>query len=184
MPSQPHPMVPDLDTLVNLFYDSHAELGQFTEVTPSQMPADYRGLLAHSKHMTVTVEKFHNSPVNVHVWSKKIEQPHYARKITLSRTSDGQVVQYGIMRINFSYLSPAVQAEIEQEGTPLGRVLIQHHVLRRVHLASLWHVVPGEDLQRLFGLSDAVPTYGRTALIECNSEPAVELLEIVTPTAG
>ena len=60
------------------------------------------------EHMTVTVEEFHHSPVDV-VLAKKTVLPHYARKILLSRQTDGRVVQFGIVRLNFSYLAPEVQ---------------------------------------------------------------------------
>ena len=60
-------------------------------------------------------------------------------------------------------------------------MLIQNNVLRRVPLASLWRVAAGPELAQLFDMPPRDITYGRTALIECNNEPAVELLEIVTP---
>src|SRR5207244_3656776 len=98
-PMASHPAVPDLDTLVNLFYDKPAQLGQLVEVTSDEMPPVYRGLLAHEEHMTVTVEEFHHSPVDVRVLAKKVARPHYARKILLATKNDGRVVQFGIMRI-------------------------------------------------------------------------------------
>lgn len=181
MPSQPHPILPDLDTLTGLFYRSRKRLGEFTEVTPDEMPETPRKLLAHNAHMTVTLEEHHRSPVNVRVLDRLVTPQHYARKILLERQSDGRVVQFGIMRVNFEYLSPEVSKEIQSEATPLGRILIQHNVLRRVQLFSLWRVDMGEELQQLFGTNGPGVAYGRTALIDCNEEPAVELVEIVTP---
>ena len=138
-------------------------------------------LLAHDSHMTVTVERFHNGPVNVRVLETQLSGEHYAHKILLTRQSDGVVVQFGIMRLDFSTVSPAVRREVESQQTPLGRILIQHNVLREVHLTKLWRVTPGEDLCRLFNVSRDQVTYGRTAIIHCDGEPAIELLEIVTP---
>ncbi|HEY4310493.1 MAG TPA: hypothetical protein VGN12_13665 [Pirellulales bacterium] len=179
----PQPLTPDLATLVALFYDSPPTLGSFDCVEARDMPLRFASLLAHEEHMTVTVERFHKSSVDVTVLDRQITPSHYARKILLSRQSDGGVVQYGIMRVNFAYLEPIVRRQIEAEDTPLGRVLIQNNVLRRVHLASLWRVTAGEELARLFDMTPGEITYGRTALIMCNEEPAVELLEIVTPLA-
>ena len=79
-------------------------------------------------------------------------------------------------------LSPEVRAEIESQQTPLGRILIQHDVLRKIHLMSLWQVQPGPDLCQILGLAAPQTTYGRAAVIDCNGEPAIELLEIVTPS--
>jgi chorismate-pyruvate lyase len=111
----------------------------------------------------------------------RIEDPYYARKILLRRQSDGRVVQFGIMRVDFRFLGDVVRREIESQSTPLGRILIRHNVLREVELFKLWRVAPGEDLCRSFQCAVDEPTYGRTALIHCNRQPAIELLEIVTP---
>ncbi len=172
---------PILDALVPLFYPQPADLGQFEEVTAVDMPGVYRELLAHQNHMTVTVERFHHSPVDVKVLKTLLTGQHYARKILLARQSDGRVVQFGIVRINFAHVSDAVRREIESQRTPVGRVLIKHNVLREIHLMRLWKITPGPDLRQLFGLTSEEPTYGRTAVIDFSGEPAVELLEIVTP---
>jgi chorismate-pyruvate lyase len=172
-------LTPDLHVLLDLFYKSPDELGQFTEVDAGEMPEPYRGLLAHSKHMTVTVEAFHRCPVDVRVLRTHVTDTHYARKILLTRQSDGRVVQFGLVRLNLDYLGPEARAEIEGQQIPLGRVLIKHNVMREVRLLSLWKIEPGDDLQKQFSIAPHQTCYGRTALIYCNSVPAVELLEIV-----
>ncbi len=174
------PSIPDLQTLLNLFYPVTDQLGQFQEVDSSAMPADFAQLLDHNEHMTVTVEEFHQSLVDVHVLATQVDEAHYARKILLSRQSDNEVVQFGIVRLRFDCLDADIQAEIEKQETPLGRILIQHNVLRQVQLATLWKIETGEDLSTLFKLPVGSEVYGRTALIFCNGEPAVELLEIIT----
>jgi chorismate-pyruvate lyase len=171
----------ELSALVELFYPEPAVLGRFTEVSADEMPQPYRDLLAHRHHMTVTVEAHHHSPVDVQVLDRKSEGNYYSRRILLTRQSDGRVVQFGIMRVNFAYLSPEVRREIESEDIPLGRVLINHNVLREIELSSLWKVEPGPDLCQCLGISPGQIAYGRTAIIHCNGEPGVELLEIVTP---
>jgi chorismate-pyruvate lyase len=178
----PHPrVVPELDSLVALFYDAPDWLGNFAEVQAADMPPVYQGLLAHNHHMTVTVEQRHGSLVDVHVLAAMQQGHHYARKILLTRRLDGRVVQFGIVRIDLSFLGNEVRREIESQSTPLGRILIEHNVLREVELFKLWRVAPGEDLCRLFNVAVTDFTYGRTALIHCNGQPAIELLEIVTP---
>lgn len=177
-------LLPDLQSLVDLFYNDPDQLGRLTQVGTTDMPLPYQTLLAHQNHMTVTVEHFHHSPVAVRVLATRLSEHHYARKILLSRESDGQVVQFGIVRLDFRYLSTAVRAAIESQGAPLGRILIEHNVLREVHLARLWRVAAGADLAGLFGIPPGTITYGRTAIIDCNAEPAVELLEIVAPVTA
>lgn len=179
--SDTHPVTPDLDELAALFYPSTEALGRFEEVAAADMPPVFQQLLAHNNHMTVTVEGYHQSPVNVRVLDKSIQGDHYARKILLARQSDGSVVQYGIMRIDLAQVSAEVRRQIESEGIPLGRVLISHNVLREVELVSLWRIEPGDELRTLLNTALGEIVYGRTALIHVAGEPAVELLEIVTP---
>ncbi len=174
----PTPYLPDL---VGLFYERPQELGTFEPMLAADVPQPYRRLLAHNKHMTVTVEEFHGSKVDVKVLATRRDNGFYSRKILLTRQSDGLVVQFGIPRLNMSYLDEEVRREIESETKPLGRILIDHNVLREVQFAGLWKIQPGPDLGRMFGLSAPQTVYGRTALIYCNGEPAIELLEIVTP---
>jgi chorismate-pyruvate lyase len=179
--SDTHPVMPDLDELAALFYPSTETLGRFEEVSAVEMPPVFQKLLAHNNHMTVTVEGYHRSPVDVRVLDKTLQGDHYSRKILLARQSDGAVVQYGIVRIDFAQVNPEVRRKIESEGIPLGRVLISHNVLREVELVALWRIEPGTELRDLLGTAPHEVVYGRTALIHVAGEPAVELLEIVTP---
>ena len=90
---------------------------------------------------------------------------------------------YGIVRLDFRYVDDDVRREIVSRQIPLGKILIEHNVLRQLQLVGLWKIEPGSDLRNIFGMEPNSPlsVYGRTALIYCDGEPAVELLEIVSP---
>ncbi|HUS39716.1 MAG TPA: hypothetical protein VMX74_09715 [Pirellulales bacterium] len=171
----------DVNDLISVFYEDPATLAQLTEVEREDLPAEFQRLLVHQEHMTVAIEAFHESLVEVDVLDRQKTETHYARKILLRRQSDNAVVQFGIMRVAVDCLSDAIRNEIEQEQRPLGRILVRHNVLRTVRLYRLWSVTPGDDLCRLFNLSDSRRTYGRTAGIDLNGQPAIEVLEIPTP---
>lgn len=171
--------IPDLQDLVAIFFADLAEVGEFTPVAPNKIPQAYRDLLAHYSHMTVTVEHYHHSPVDVVVLDRQLTGQHYSRKILLTRQSDNRIVQFGIVRLDFDAVSEAVRSEIQREQTPLGRVLINHGVLREVELKQIYRIACGPELARHFGLDLGTEVFGRTALIYCDGEPAVELLEIV-----
>jgi chorismate-pyruvate lyase len=178
----PEPAV-DLDQLLNLFYAPGEEthLGLFSSVEGEQVPPPYRKLLDHHSHMTVAVESHFNSPVDVRVIKTVKDDTWYAREILLATQSDGTVVQYGIVRLRYAFLAQAVWQEIESGAKPLGRVLIEHEVMRQVELVGLWQVQCGPSLANHFSVPKGKITYGRTARIFCDSEPAIELLEIVRP---
>jgi chorismate-pyruvate lyase len=171
----------ELTELVGLFYGSAMELGSFERVAAERTPKPYRDLLDHSQHMTVAMEAFHGESVTVGVLEARTSGERYARKILLTRHSDERVVQFGIVRLNFAFLGAEVRREIESQSTPLGRILIRHNVMRQIELLDLWQVTAGPELSQLLGIGGGAITYGRTAIIHCNGDPAVELLEIAAP---
>ena len=111
-------------------------------------------------------------------WPSGRTKRRYARCSLLSRQTDGAVVQFGIMRIWLADLPAAAQHEITSKKAPLGRVLIDHNVLREVELITLWRIAPGPVLQQHLQLTDDTPIYGRTAQILVDERPTVQLLEI------
>ena len=163
--------------LLSFFYEDSNECCEIEKAT--ELPTAYRSLLDHDDHMTVTVEAFHDSLVDVEVLEHKTDEQFYSRQILLKRRSDGCVVQFGIVRLTLELVDQQVRDEIITGQTPLGRILIKHHVMRRVELDSIWKVIPGAELRRHFGSESE--TYGRTAWIHVNGQPAIELLEIVAP---
>lgn len=170
---------PDLQTLVDLFFSNSSELGSFSEVPASSVPDPYVKLLNHSSHMTVTQEEFHKCKVTVEVLDRRTDGIYYSRKILLRRATDNQIVQFGLVRLNTQFLTDEVRAEIVSENIPLGRVLIEHNVMRHVKLLSLWEVNPGPYLVNELGFAADKKCFARTALIYCNGVPGVELMEMV-----
>lgn len=169
----------ELDQLIALFFKDATDLGQFEEVGSDDLPELEQALLSHDHHMTVTVEHHHGTPVNVKVLDVLAEADSYSRKILLTRQTDEVVVQFGIVRLNLSVLEDEVRTEIENQSTPLGRILINHNVLREVKLVRLFRIKTGPTLAEAIGCKIGETIYGRTAMIYCNGSPAVELLEIV-----
>lgn len=176
----PDPAGTDVQGLFALFppadYMARGEL-----VPGGRVPPPYRDLLVHEHHMTVTVEAHHGETVDVKVLEYRVAGDSYSRKILLTLKSTGRVVMFGLVRVNFRYCSEVVRREILAGQTPLGRVLIEANVLRRIEPTAFLRVVPGPAMIEWFGLDSPRPTYGRFALIHCDEQPAVELLEIVAP---
>jgi len=170
----------ELENLLKLFFDNSSQLGTFTETSANDVPQPSRGLLVHDHHMTVTLEKHHDSPVDVKVLATRTDGGRYSRKILLRRQSDDRVVQYGIVRLDMTVMASEVRKEIESKEMPLGRILIAHNVLREVKLLNLFKIQCGHELASSFGFEAGQVCYGRTALIYCNGIPAIELLEIAS----
>jgi chorismate-pyruvate lyase len=171
---------PDLATLLGLF-SSAGDFARYEVIPADQVPRPYHGLLVHEHHMTVTQEAYHRDLVDVRILDLRVDGDFYARKILLALHTTGRIVQYGIVRINFHFCSPEVRAEIVAGQTPLGRILINHDVMRRIEPTAFLRMVPGPAVMKWFGLDRPCPTYGRLAIIHCNEQPAIELLEVVAP---
>jgi chorismate-pyruvate lyase len=171
---------PELETLLGLFpRPDYVQSAQ--EVAGEDVPEPYHHLLVHEHHMTVTVEAHYGSLVDVRILERKQDEATYARRIVLALRNTGQIVLFGIVRIRLEFCSSPVRDAILAGDTPLGRILINHGVLRRIEPTAFLRIVPGPEMMRCFGLSEPQPTYGRLAIIHCDRRPAIELLEIVTP---
>jgi chorismate-pyruvate lyase len=167
--------------LIGIYYPDSDLLGRFEQVENQTIASVYRKLLDHTNHMTVTVESHHGDTVDVQVLRSDVSGVHYRREILLKTRKTSVVVQYGIVRLNTRFLADKPRNEILDQQIPLGRVLIENNVLRKIELFDLLRVECGPVLADFFGVPIGTVTYGRTALIHCDDEPAIELLEVVRP---
>ena len=99
----------------------------------------------------------------------------------LTRQTDQRPLQLGIVRLKRHLLDAKVCEDIESERIPLGRVLINRQAMRDVQLWEPYRVTCGPELAQTFVASIGQTAYGRTAMIRCHGEPAVEVLEIISP---
>jgi chorismate-pyruvate lyase len=174
-------VVPRLKPLFALFSPGADVHAKYKFVPGSAVPKPYHGLLVHERNMTPTLEQFHNSPVDVRILARHHEGDAYARKITLSLQSTGQIVLFAIARVDLSFTSQLVRNAIVAGQTPLGRILLQHHVHQRIETVAYLRIRPGSEQMAWFGLSQPRPLFGRLALIHCDRKPAVEVFEVVAP---
>ncbi len=174
---------PTFDHLYSLFPDS-SDRPTTVEVPSESVPEPYRQLLVHTHHMTVTVEGYYGSPVDVRVLNCRRQGNEYARKILLTLRDDlRKVVQFGLVRINLGVCSEPVRNAIIEGKTPLGRVLIQHNVLRRIEPIAYLRVTLNSAMGEWFDVPHGTETYGRVGVIYTGDRPAVEVLEILAPIA-
>lgn len=176
--------VDEFHKLAAMFPDAQPLVQDVEYIPASTTPEPYKTLLVHDIHMTVTMERFHGCPVDVHVVDRRLDDDVYARKILLTRHGTNTVVQFGLVRFDFQYVTPAVRDEIISEKIPLGRVLINHNVLRQVDLNAILKLTAGPSLAKYLQMKEGDVTYGRIATIFCNRKPAIDLLEVSAPLAA
>ncbi len=171
----------ELESLTALFGGGDELIAAAEHIPSALTPEPYKQMLVHDHHMTVTMEDYHGCKVDVKILERISDGNIYSRKILLVKSGTDDVVQFGIVRFNLEYVTEQVRKEILAGKIPLGRVLINHNVLRHIDLAAVLRVTPGPELAEHFGMAPGEATYGRLATIFCNYQPAVDLLEISAP---
>jgi len=171
----------ELLALTNLFPSAEPLFFKAEHIPSAVTPEPYKTMLVHDHHMTVTMETYHKSTVDVRVLADKLDGNLYAREILLLKQGTETVVQYGLVRFNLNYVTEEVRREILAKQTPLGRILINHNVLRHIDLGAILEITAGPGLSKHFRMPVGGVTYGRMATIFCNRQPAVDLLEVSGP---
>lgn len=171
-----------LSDVLGQFPDERIKPGQVEVLEGDKLDGVYKELLVHTHHMTVTLERRHESPVHLEVLKVRHEGDSYARKLILRAGEDGPVVLAGIMRFRLECVSEKVRREIVDAVTPLGRILIDNHIMRKIETIAFLRFPLENSFGDLLGSAGEDGfTYGRIAIIFCNGAPAVELLELVPP---
>ena len=150
------------------------------EVPAQHVPEPFHWLLVHKNHMTKVLEAQYGRPMELEVVKYALDDEFYTRKIILRPQGTDVIVEVGVVRLNFRYMSREVRDEILKRETPLGAILIRHKVLRKVE--PRWYLKFPANAALLAAAGATFPheTYGRIGTIYCNHEPAIEVLEIVS----
>ncbi len=171
----------ELLSLTDLFPEPEALFLGAEHIPSAVTPEPYKTMLVHDHHMTVAMETHHGCAVDVRVIDSKLNGNEYARKILLLKHGTLSVVQFGIVRFHLEYVTQAVREQIIAGQIPLGRILINHNVLRNIDLGAILEITAGPGLATYLPMPVGAVTYGRLATIFCNRLPAVDLLEISAP---
>lgn len=171
----------ELRALTELFPEGPPLFERVEHVPSAATPEPYKTMLVHDHHMTIAMEEYHHTTVDVRVLAAREAGDLYVRKIALYKHGTEIPVQFGIVRFHFQYVTPEVRREIVAGQTPLGRVLILHNVLRHIDLGAILQFTAGPGLAEILKMPVGGVTYGRLATIFCNHQPAVDLLEISSP---
>lgn len=171
----------ELLSLTRRFPESEALIECAEHIPSAVTPEPYKTMLAHDHHMTVAMETYHRCSVDVRVLDSRRDGTDYSRKIILLKHATQTPVQFGIVHFHLEYVTSAVRDEIIAGQTPLGRILINHNVLRHIDLGAILKITAGPALASHLQMPVGGVTYGRLATIFCNQKPAVDLLEISAP---
>ena len=177
----PSNLDPSKEIRLLLAFFGESRIPQCLEIDAEEVPQSERELLVHRRHMTVTLEEYYRDRVKVVPYRVHQQGDLYGRKLDLVAVSSGLVVMTGIMLFNFSCCGSKVRDLILAEEVPLGRILIENRILRRISSETFVRIEAGDPFVERFDLKAPQPAFGRLATIFYDGEPAVDLLEVVRP---
>jgi hypothetical protein len=166
--------------LMSPFVGGASSSPECEEVAAADLPEPFHWLLVHRNHMTKVLEAQYGRPMELEVLEHHVDDEFYTRKIILRPQNTDQVVEVGIVRLNFRFMSREVRDEILARHTPLGAILIRHKVLRKVQPRWFLKFPAQAPLLQAAGVAFDATSYGRIGTIYCNHEPAIEVLEVVS----
>lgn len=150
-------------------------------VPPEAMPDWAQQLLHHDEHMTEIMARHHGGHVVVEVQRRHRLGDDYWRQIVLRIADRPTIIQGGLVRIHLPGLAAPVAEAILREQVPLGYLLMDHQVLRRIELHHLIRFPPDPALAGWLGGDADAPAWGRLATLHCDEEPVIELCEVLPP---
>ncbi len=168
------------DAIVSLSQEPFGDalISSYTAVAAESLEEPFRKLLVHHDHMTEVLFAYHGRAVCLHVLRRAQDADTYTRFIKLAAHDSEQVIETGVVRINLGLLSAPVRQEVLAATKPLGSILIEHDVLRRIEPKWYFRLESSCPMLDHFG-SSVQQAYGRVGLIHCDHQPAIELLEVV-----
>ena len=151
-------------------------------IAASEVPETHKELLVHEKHMTATLETYYGCKLALKIKKTRHDDDDYSRQLVLHAGKNGPGLMASIIRIQLQFFGKEVTSKIIEGKIPLGRILIENVVQRRVESIAYVRVKMDSKLQAMFEVDGQYnETFGRLARIICANEPAVEMLEIIGP---
>jgi hypothetical protein len=169
-----------LDSLCEWFYEDRLSAEGCEPVSPSDMPQASRDLLIHHEHMTLQLQAYHRRPIELRVLHHRTDGNLYVRNVELVLAGTDHVVEFGIVRLDLDFVAKDVREAILARKRPLGDILIEHDVLRRIEPRWYFRFEQDSPIAAHFGPDHDGDVYGRLGTIYCEEQPAIELLEVVT----
>ncbi len=174
-----------LRTFLETFYSrSGLPLPRLEKLRVEEVPQPYRQLLVHSEDLTPTLERFYSQTLGLAVLNRWREDNSYLREVLLHLVESGAKVGYGAIRIMLGHLPPSCVTRVLEEQAPFGSILNRQGIPHLSWPQAFFRAQPDVHMQRVLGLPQACPLYGRrNVLLDGSRRLLAEVVELLAPVA-
>lgn len=172
------------DPLTDVFEQDSCALGLKYPIAGHVIPQPYHQLLVHHGLMTATLERFYGARTILHVLEEVRRGNRYARKILLALQGSNRVVEYAVMEVSQDSCVGGLWDAIIEAKKPLGRILMENHVKRRVEPEQYFQLMPGSEIMTHYKMDRPTWLFGRTTAHYWDGKLAAHVLEVLSPDAA
>jgi chorismate-pyruvate lyase len=158
------------------------EMSAFEVVTPSALPASFRGLLDHTASMTATLAAHWNGQLTALVLRHGMtaDGAVLVRRVVLVAGTGELPVEIAEVRVRTAALDDGVLRRLAATTVPFGRSLHQEGIAFTTEPVSFFKVTANEALAEAGRTAPGTPMFGRTArLWLADGCPLGETVEIL-----
>jgi chorismate-pyruvate lyase len=162
------------------FLSMNGTMPEAEEISAEEIPSPYRELLAHSKDMTPTLEKFHEDTIHVCQLDSQQSAHDYWRMVLLLRDRDDRAVEFGAIHIRWEALPETARLQVICGRSPLGTILRKYKVAHRCNPVAFYRFSSAPEIHKLFASPPTEVLYGRKSrLYRPDQTTIAEVIEIL-----
>jgi len=171
----------ETESLINVFDQDSCALGLKYPIAAQTVPEPYQELLAHNDLMTATLERFYGARTILHVLEEARHGNRYTRKILLALQGSNRIVEYAVMKVNQDNCVCGLWDAIIEAKKPLGRILIENNIKRRVEPKQFFQLMPGTEIMGHYKMTRPTWVFGRITAHYWDGKLAAHVLEVLPP---
>jgi len=166
--------------LSEFYLRSELTLPAVARIDGQLVPEPYKSLLVHNADMTLTLEKYHDQRMNLHVLKRHLQGDRYSRQVLLVCEKDKKPAEFGAIRIHLQHFPREARLKILEGRLPLGAILNDQKVPHTSHPVAFVQITPDAIIRRALGLRDTHMVFGRrNTLIGSSEQILADILEVL-----
>ena len=173
------------DPLSAFYASAHLQPPAIEMMVGDSVPPPYHQLLVHDRDMTPTLEAHYAQTMSLKVLEKKRLGQVLLRRVLLVGDADGQVTEFGAIRIDLSLFDDRARQMILACHRPLGGILAQFAIEHTCCATRYFRVRQDDVIAAALGGECGDVLYGRhNQMLDVQRRLLAEVVEILPRQTG